>query len=68
MLILMSVCFLASPFTCREERLQYAYEETGTMGCMIRSQAAIALWREAHPEVRIARWRCVPRSRIETPI
>ena len=38
------------------------------MGCLTRSQAAIAVWREAHPEVRIDRWRCVPRSRVETPI
>ncbi len=68
MLILLSVCFLSSPFTCREERLQYAFEEGSIMGCMSRSQAMIASWREAHPEVRIARWRCVPRSRLETPI
>ena len=37
-------------------------------GCVARSQSAIAVWREAHPDVRIDRWRCVPRSRIETPI
>ena len=68
MLILMSVCYLSSPFTCREERLHYAYEETGVMGCLVRSQAAIAVWRDAHPEVRIDHWRCVPRSRVETPL
>lgn len=61
MLILMSVCLLANPADCREERLSFSFEEASFMACMVHSQQAIAEWQQAHPAWRVGRWRCVPR-------
>jgi hypothetical protein len=63
MLILMSICLLADPSSCREERLSFSFEEPNAMACLVRSQETIAEWQRSHPEWRIDRWRCVQRGR-----
>jgi hypothetical protein len=62
MLILMSICLLADPGRCREERLNFSFEESSPFTCMVRSQEKIAEWQQGHPEYRIDRWRCMARN------
>ena len=64
MVILMSICLLAEPARCREERLSFSFEPTSPTGCVARSQGAMAEWQLGHPRWRIVRWRCVARGRI----
>ena len=61
MLILMSICLLADPTACREERLSFSFEEASGFACMVRSQEKIAEWQQSHPDYRIDRWKCVAR-------
>jgi hypothetical protein len=68
MLILMSICMLANPGNCREERLSFSLEQASAVACMIRSQEVIAAWQQSHPNWRVDNWRCVTRGRQETPI
>jgi hypothetical protein len=64
MLILMSICLLADPSTCREERLSFSFEQANPMTCMIRSQETIAEWKESHPDWTVSAWKCVSRGRV----
>jgi hypothetical protein len=64
MLILMSICLLANPGNCREERLSFSFEEVNAFACMVRSQEAIAEWQQGHPDWRVKRWKCVARARV----
>ena len=61
MLILMSVCLLADPTSCREERIGFSFEEASPFACVVHSQGAIASWQKDHPEWRVSEWRCVTR-------
>jgi hypothetical protein len=62
MLILMSICLLASPRECREERLSFSFEDANPVACMVHSQTRIAEWQQSHPDYRVDRWRCVARG------
>jgi hypothetical protein len=62
MLIFLSVCLLASPNTCKEERLDWSFEDIGYMSCFTHSQEALVQWQSAHPLWRVTRWRCVARK------
>ena len=64
MLILMSICLLANPGECREERLSFSFEESNPFTCMVRSQEMIAEWQQSHPEYRVGRWKCMARGRM----
>lgn len=68
MLILLSVCLIASPGTCREERVNWSYEASSFMGCVAHSQEVLAQWQTAHPDWRVARWRCVWRQFVPNNI
>lgn len=62
MLILMSVCLLSEPATCREERIDLSYEATSPVVCLRNAQSALAAWQETHPAWHVAKWRCAARS------
>ena len=62
MLILMSICLLASPGDCREERLSFSFEDVSPITCVVRSQEKIAEWQQSHPDWRIDRWKCMARG------
>lgn len=68
MLILLSVCLLASPEVCREERVNWSFETTSYMGCFTHSQQAIAQWSTEHPQWRVAKWRCLARDLVPNDI
>ena len=68
MLLLMTICLIANPTSCREERLSFSFEETNPMACMVHAQSALADWQKTHPDWRIGRWRCVARSAVPNRI
>lgn len=68
MFIVMAICLLADASSCREERINFAFEDQNPMGCVVGGQQMMASWQASHPEWRIDRWRCVPRSRLATHI
>ena len=68
MFILMSVCLVTAPTTCREERVDWSFESAGGMACMVRAQEVIAKWHETHPRWKIASWRCTSREALPNDI
>lgn len=50
-------CLQSSPDICREQQLLYA-EAMTPMRCLMEAQPHLAQWRNAHPDWRVARWRC----------
>ncbi|GJE60300.1 hypothetical protein [Methylobacterium trifolii] len=64
MLILLSICLLAQPDRCREDRIELSYESTSPTVCLRRSQTALADWQAAHPEWHVTRWRCALRGSL----
>ncbi|WP_029003327.1 hypothetical protein [Azorhizobium doebereinerae] len=68
MYILLYVCLIGAPGTCKEERINWSAEEALPMACIMRSQAAIAEWAEGHPQWHVGRWKCVPASRLPRDI
>jgi hypothetical protein len=68
MFILLSVCLMSSPGTCREERIDWSFDNIGGMACLVRAQEVIAQWRETHPRWNIERWRCAARGTLPNDI
>lgn len=64
MLILLSVCLLAQPTKCHEDRIQLSYEASSPFICLRNSQSALAKWQAEHPDLHVAKWRCAPRGSI----
>jgi hypothetical protein len=59
-ILVLTVCTLAKPETCGEERFTLSSDTGSLHGCMIRAQPFMAQWAGDHPALRIARWRCAP--------
>ena len=57
LVLIMTVCSLASPARCDEARLQFV-SGGSLMQCMMEAPPYIAQWANEHPRVRVARWRC----------
>ena len=55
--LLVVVCLQAAPDHC-EERSIGLFPEMSAMACMMQGQPQIAVWSEAHPGLRVARWSC----------
>jgi hypothetical protein len=68
MFILLSVCLLTSPSTCREERISWNVDGAGGMACLVRAQELIAQWHETHQRWRVSSWRCATRSALQDSI
>lgn len=56
--LVMFVCLVASPETCREERVAVSYEQVHPRSCMAGAVPVIAEWTEGNPDWRISRWKC----------
>jgi len=57
--LILFVCLIASPGTCREEAVSLDLEQVALpTQCLMGAQPAIAEWSETHPKWRVARWRC----------
>ncbi|RWN98151.1 MAG: hypothetical protein E5Y10_23455 [Mesorhizobium sp.] len=61
MQLLMSICLIAAPTQCRNERVIVAYEPVGPVMCMVTAQQSIARWQGTHPKWRVMKWKCQAR-------
>jgi hypothetical protein len=68
MLILLSVCLAASPATCKEERIEWSFEDASHMSCVVHAQGVLARWQAEHPLWRVIRWHCVARKQAPTDL
>ncbi len=68
MFVILSVCLLSSPGTCKVERVQQSVEERPPVSCIVEGQSTVAIWQQQHPAWHVDKWKCVPRSRMETPL
>jgi hypothetical protein len=64
MLLLLSICLVAQPATCREDRIEMSYEGSNPFICLRHSQSALATWQAAHPDWHVERWRCAARGSL----
>ncbi len=62
MFILLSICLLAQPDRCREERISLSYEAANPIVCLRNAQSRLATWQAEHPEWQVNRWRCAVRG------
>ena len=42
MLLLLSICLVAQPSTCREDRIEMSFEKSSPFVCLRNSQSALA--------------------------
>ncbi len=68
MFILLSVCLMGSPQTCREEPIRWSLDQRSSLQCMLGAQTMIAKWHEDNQKWDIKSWRCVPKDRLLTAI
>ena len=68
MFVILSVCLLASPATCREERIEQTVEERPPIACIVEGQSTVAVWQTQHAKWVSHKWKCVPRSRWDTAL
>ena len=62
MFLVMSVCLLATPATCHEERIDMTRGAPNPFICMRNSQSTLAEWQGSHPELTIKAWRCAAKA------
>lgn len=55
--LIVTVCAIASPTTCEEAHLQFAWSGSQQQ-CMMAAQPYIAQWVGEHPKWNAVRWRC----------
>ena len=56
--LILWVCLVAAPQTCKEEHLSFSIEPVAEMRCLAGAMPIIAEWSGTHPKWRVARWRC----------
>ena len=64
MLMLLSVCLIAEPSRCYEERIPVSYENPNPFVCLRNSQATLAKWQGDHPDWTIKKWRCAAKDNL----
>ncbi len=64
MFLLLSVCLIAQPSHCREERINLSYDNPNPFLCLRNSQSTLARWQEEHPDWHVERWRCASKGQI----
>lgn len=64
--LVLTVCLLAAPGSCREERPHF-FGDT-ILACMMQGQFHAARWLAEHPAYSMDRWTCQPASARQTPI
>ncbi|MCJ8144192.1 hypothetical protein MKI84_14820 [Ancylobacter sp. A5.8] len=57
--LILSICLITNPGTCREEAVSVNLEQpTIPVQCMMGALPVIAEWSESHPKWRVTKWRC----------
>jgi hypothetical protein len=64
--LVFTVCLLASPVSCRDERANLASDSL--YSCMTQGQVFAARWLAEHPAYRLSHWRCEPSSARQEPV
>ncbi len=65
MFVILTVCMIASPTVCKNERVQQSNEEGPPLSCLVEGQSTVAVWAQEHPAWHVGKWKCVPRSRLD---
>ncbi|MFT0860806.1 hypothetical protein [Ancylobacter sp. G4_0304] len=57
--LILSICLIANPGTCREEAVSVNLEQPQIpVQCMMGALPVIAEWSETHPKWKVTKWRC----------
>lgn len=56
--IVLSVCLVANPGSCKDVNLTYMAESVTPYQCMVYGQSEIAKWVNVHPKWKVQRWKC----------
>lgn len=56
--LVMSVCLISAPDSCKDVNLSYMSDRVTPQQCMYRGQITAARWSAEHPKWRIAKWKC----------
>ncbi|SOR30754.1 conserved protein of unknown function [Methylorubrum extorquens] len=62
MFLLLSVCLIAQPAKCHDERINLNYDNPNPFLCLRNSQSTLAAWQEEHPDYHVKSWRCAPQG------
>ena len=46
MFVILSVCLLSSPTTCKMERIEQSVEERPPISCIVEGQSTVATWQQ----------------------
>ena len=65
MFVILSVCLLSDPTSCRTERVQQSVDERPPVACIVEGQSTVAIWQQQHPAWHVDKRKCVPRSRLD---
>ncbi len=68
MLILISVCMIAQPSLCHDDRIEMSFDNPNPMICLRNSQSALARWQGEHPTWTIKTWRCAVKGSVPTDL
>ena len=64
MLLLLSICLIAQPDQCREDRISMSFEARSPFVCLRHAQSTLATWQAEHPDWHVASWRCAVRGTL----
>ncbi|KUO55353.1 MAG: hypothetical protein APF80_05050 [Alphaproteobacteria bacterium BRH_c36] len=56
--LVLSVCLISAPATCKDVSLSYMGDQVTPQQCMFRGQITVAQWSAGNPQWRIAKWKC----------
>ena len=68
MFVILTVCLMSNPTNCKEERVQQSVEERSPVSCVVEGQSTVAVWQTQHPAWHVDKWKCVPKSRLDTSL
>ncbi|GLS42439.1 hypothetical protein [Methylobacterium brachythecii] len=68
MFLLLSVCLLAEPSKCHEERINLSFDNQNPAICLRNSQATLAQWAGEHPDLTIKSWRCASKAKLQNDL
>lgn len=68
MLLLLSVCLIAQPSQCHDERIEITFDNPNPYICLRNSQSSLARWQVDHPAWTIRKWRCAAKGSIPTDL
>jgi hypothetical protein len=66
--IILATCLIGTPSTCQDIHLQVEPENGASLQlpyyCARQGQIEVQKWLSVHPDWRVERWSCPPKSRV----